>query len=242
MKLVVGLGNPGSQYAGTRHNVGFEVAQRVARQQLAGPFRSQFESLVTDFRCGDEKVLLVMPQTYMNLSGRAVRRFVDYFDIACTDVLVICDDMNLPAGKLRLRGKGSAGGQKGLADILRALGTQDVPRLRIGIGRPPEFMDATAWVLGRFSEEERTALAPALERAAQAVPLWIREGLSHAMNVVNAPDDPAGRRPARSSRRNAQSDSATEADANTTDSPATAEAARKSARSHAERDRPSSAG
>lgn len=194
MKLVVGLGNPGRQYTGTRHNVGFEVIQRLARRHLAGSPRPQFESLVTELHIDGQKILLVMPQTYMNLSGRAVRRFVDYFQLEPADVLVICDDMNLPTGKLRLRGKGSAGGQKGLADILRALGTQDVPRLRVGIGRPPQFMDATAWVLGRFGAEEREQIEPALDRAAEAAELWWRHGLAHAMNVVNAPASPSGGR------------------------------------------------
>ncbi len=115
---------------------------------------------------------------------------MDYFQLEPAGVLVVCDDMNLPLARLRLRGKGSAGGQKGLNDILRALGTQEVPRLRIGIGRPPQFMDATAWVLGKFTAREREQIEPALERAADAVELWCRHGLTHAMNEVNAPETP----------------------------------------------------
>lgn len=187
MKIVVGLGNPGGRYVGTRHNVGFEVLARLAAQYAANPPRSRFDAEVTEIAIGGERTLLAAPQTYMNLSGRCVRQIVDFYKVPISELLVVCDDMNLEVGRLRLRASGSAGGQKGLQDIIERLGTEEFARLRVGIGRPPGRMDGAAYVLQRFSAADQEAMAPALVRAADAVVLWVDEGVQSAMNSVNAP-------------------------------------------------------
>lgn len=186
MKVVVGLGNPGAKYARTRHNVGFEVLSRLAARWGAGTTQSKFEAECTDVRIAGEQVLLAAPQTYMNASGRSVRRIVEFYQLPLENLLVVCDDFHLDLGRLRFRKSGSAGGQKGLADILRHLGTQEVARLRIGIGQPPERMDATGFVLSRFRSDELEAVAQMLDRAADGVETWVREGLAAAMNRFNA--------------------------------------------------------
>lgn len=186
MKLIVGLGNPGRQYAGTRHNVGFDVLQVLARRLNVDRWKSQFEAEIADGRIGDEKVLLVAPTTYMNLSGRAVKSHLGFHKSTAADVLVICDDLNLPSGKLRIRASGTAGGQKGLQNIIDQLGTTQVARMRIGIGRPPAPIDPADYVLGRFSAEERPGIETACVTAADAVELWARKGTEAAMNQFNA--------------------------------------------------------
>jgi PTH1 family peptidyl-tRNA hydrolase len=187
MKLVVGLGNPGTQYEGTRHNVGFDVlGELTLRWQAARP-KNRFEANLVEASLGGEKVLLAAPQTYMNVSGRSVQQIVKFFQIPVADILVVCDDLNLKPGQLRLRGSGSAGGQKGLLSILQVLGTEAVPRLRIGIGRPPEKMDAASFVLSKFRKDELPDIDQAVRKAADGVELWIRSGISAAMNAFNGP-------------------------------------------------------
>ena len=186
MKVVVGLGNPGPKYAGTRHNVGFGVVEYLAAAPACGPFRSKFLAIVAELTDGGEQVLLVKPETFMNLSGRAVRQVVDFYKLPPADVLVVCDDFNLPLGKLRLRAMGSAGGQNGLADILRRLGTEDIPRLRIGIGAPPPGRDAAGYVLGKFTKDDQPVISESLQRAAEAAAAWVESGIQEAMNKFNA--------------------------------------------------------
>jgi len=137
MKIVVGLGNPGGKYDGTRHNVGFEVLRELGRRWGATKPKLRFEAELSEILCGSEKLVLCAPQTYMNLSGRSVQQLVKFYQAPLTDVLTIADDLNLKTGQIRLRASGSAGGQKGLQSILTCLGTDAIPRLRIGIGRPP---------------------------------------------------------------------------------------------------------
>ena len=185
MKLVVGLGNPGSSYEGTRHNVGFEVVTELALRWRADRPKSRFEADLIEWNHQGEKVLLATPQTYMNVSGRSVQQIVKFFQIPLPDVLVICDDLNLKLGQLRLRASGSAGGQKGLLSILTVCGTESVPRLRIGVGRPPEKMDPSAYVLKKFRKEEISVIDTAIRGAAGGVELWMKDGISAAMNVVN---------------------------------------------------------
>jgi len=185
MKLIVGLGNPGRKYDQTRHNVGFEVLALLSRKVGIASPRTQFQGEIVEARLGDHKTLLVAPQTFMNLSGQCVRQVVDFYQVAADDVLVICDDLNLPLGKLRVRGKGSAGGQKGLADVIRHLGTDAVPRLRIGIGQTPPSWDAADYVLSRFSTAERETIDLALVLAADAAALWATQGLAPCMNQFN---------------------------------------------------------
>ncbi|MCA9053822.1 MAG: aminoacyl-tRNA hydrolase [Planctomycetaceae bacterium] len=189
MKLIVGLGNPGRKYEGTRHNLGFEVVQLLLQRFFGGTPRVKFEAELAEISIGDERVLLLAPQTYMNLSGRSVRQAVEFYKLTPGDLLVVSDDLNLPCGQVRLRGSGSAGGQKGLQNIIDQLGTPQFARLRIGIDRPPGGRDAADYVLQRFSRSERDRIDPAIERAARGVELWVREGLNDAMNAVNAPTD-----------------------------------------------------
>lgn len=186
MKLIVGLGNPGRQYAGTRHNVGFDVLQVLSRRLNVDRWKSQFEAEVADGRIGDEKVLLVAPTTYMNLSGRAVKAHLGFHKATAADVLVICDDLNLPSAKLRLRATGTAGGQKGLQNIVDQLGTIQIARLRLGIGRPPAPIDPADYVLGKFSAEERVGIDTACATAADAAEVWVTKGIEAAMNQFNS--------------------------------------------------------
>ena len=187
MKMVVGLGNPGPQYQRTRHNVGWEVLAELARRHGGGSPKVRHDAELVELFLGSEKVLLVAPQTYMNLSGRSVQPLADFYQLPLGDLLVVCDDMNLDLGRLRMRASGSAGGQKGLADILQRLGTEDVPRLRIGIGRPPGRMDPSDYVLSKFRKEESEEIEHAVLAAADGVEGWVREGLTPTMNKVNAP-------------------------------------------------------
>lgn len=185
MKLIVGLGNPGSRYVGTRHNVGFETIAELARRHSASARREKFQAEVAEANIADQKVLLMCPLTFMNLSGQSVQPARDFYKIENEDLLVVCDDFALPVGKLRLRARGSAGGQKGLEDILRRLGTEEVPRLRIGIGPVPSGWDGANFVLGKFSKEESAEIVEQVKRAADAVAVWVREGLAKAMNQYN---------------------------------------------------------
>lgn len=182
MKLVVGLGNSGPRYANTRHNVGFRVVDQLAGSNAASNWQVKFESLAAECNVGSERVLLQKPMTYMNLSGRAVRRAVDFYKLAASDVLVVCDDLDLPVGRLRLRGKGSSGGQKGLKDILQHLGTEEVARLRLGIGKEGE---AVEHVLSSFGPAEKKIIDDAVIEAGRACECWCAQGLEAAMNQYN---------------------------------------------------------
>ena len=185
MKLVVGLGNPGRKYEGTRHNVGFDVIGELVRRASLGPAKSQFDAEVYDGVFASERLVLLCPQTFMNKSGGSVQRARDFYKLENEQVLVVCDDFALPLGKLRLRAQGSAGGQKGLDDTIRCLGTDAVPRLRIGIGPLPEQWDAADFVLGKFSKEERSEAALQTVRAADAAVLWASQGIGPAMAQYN---------------------------------------------------------
>jgi PTH1 family peptidyl-tRNA hydrolase len=193
MKVVVGLGNPGDKYAGTRHNVGFDVVCELAKRWSADRPRRRFEAECQEAMFGSEKVLLVRPQTYMNVSGRSVGPLVTFFQLPLSDLLVVCDDLNLPLGQLRLRGTGSAGGQKGLLSLLQVLGAEAVPRLRLGIDRPPPGQDSADYVLAKFPKTELEIVDDAVRRAANAVELWITNGLEAAMNAANRIDEPQGK-------------------------------------------------
>lgn len=196
MKIVVGLGNPGSKYEGTRHNVGFEVLAELSRRWGAPRPKSRFEASLTDLLCGPEKLLLCAPQTFMNLSGRSVQQVVKFYQTPLEDLIVIGDDLNLKTGQLRLRASGSAGGQKGLQSILTCLSTDAICRVRIGIGRPPGEMDAADYVLGRFRKDEIDVIDGAISRAATAVEVWSAEGIAAAMNKFNGEADSEAGQPA----------------------------------------------
>ncbi|MER3417102.1 MAG: aminoacyl-tRNA hydrolase [Gemmataceae bacterium] len=184
MKMIVGLGNPGRRYRGTRHNLGFAVIEELVQRLGVRKGRHLFEADVAEWSGSRDKVLLVRPLTYMNLSGRSVAPLVRYYQIALADLLVICDDLHLPVGQLRVRRRGSAGGHKGLLSIEQALGSSDYPRLRIGIGSPGT-RDPVAFVLDRFSEEELPVIQGAVARAADAARVWAEEGIEAAMNRFN---------------------------------------------------------
>ena len=177
MKLVAGLGNPGGQYTGTRHNVGFDVIVELVRRWQPGKPQSKFSSEIWEVFADAGKVLLVTPTTYMNRSGEAVQQIARFYQVLPQDVAVICDDINLPFGRIRWRASGSAGGQKGLADIIQRLGTDQIPRLRLGVGRPPGQMDAADFVLSRFRPEEREEAEIMTATAADSVESWIADGV-----------------------------------------------------------------
>jgi PTH1 family peptidyl-tRNA hydrolase len=185
MKLIVGLGNPGRKYEQTRHNVGFQVVAELGRRHGVGAPRTKFQAEVLDAMVGGEKVLLLSPLTYMNRSGSSVQPARDFYQLPNEDLLIICDDINLPLAKLRFRAKGSSGGQKGLEDVLRRLGTEQVARLRVGIGEPPGSWDAADYVLARFNEKERSEVEMAVLRAADAVEDWVADGIEKCMNQYN---------------------------------------------------------
>ncbi len=185
MKIVVGLGNPGRGYAGTRHNVGFAVVDSLAAGPAVSRFQSRFQAEVAEFQEGGEKVLLLKPETFMNLSGRSVRQALDFYHLPPTDLLVVCDDYNLPLGKLRVRAWGTHGGHNGLRDIQGHLGSTEYARLRIGVGAP-EPGEAVDHVLGRFRPSERPVIDEAVARAAQAVLVWVSRGVEACMNEYNA--------------------------------------------------------
>lgn len=185
MKLIVGLGNPGPRYHKTRHNIGFEVVSTFADKHFFPRAKVQFEGMVSEHLLSNEKVMLLEPQTFMNLSGRSVRQCVDFYRLQLADILIVLDDMNLDVGKLRLRPAGSAGGQNGLANIIEHLGGDQFARLRLGIGRPPGRMSATDFVLHRFTDEERIEVDIAIQNSLVGLQRWLDQGLSAAMNLLN---------------------------------------------------------
>jgi peptidyl-tRNA hydrolase, PTH1 family len=189
MKVVVGLGNPGNKYHGTRHNVGFAVIDSLAAAPGVGRFLERFQAEIAEWQVDDQKVLLVKPETFMNLSGRPVRQVVDFYQLPLEDLLVVGDDVNLPLGKLRFRSKGSAGGHNGLRDIQSHLGTNEYSRLRIGVDAPGQE-DMIDHVLSRFKPGERPVIEEAVATAAQAVEVWIREGIQVCMNRYNGKSEP----------------------------------------------------
>lgn len=184
IRLVVGLGNPGAEYAGTRHNVGFEVIERLASRHQIAVRRRMLRAVLGDGLIEGRRVLLARPMTYMNLSGEAVAAIARMHKIAPSEILVIVDDMALPIGRLRLRLKGSSGGHNGLESIQRHLRTEEYPRLRVGVGsaQPGRMVDH---VLGRFRADERAIIEEAIERAADAVEMALRENFEKAMNHYN---------------------------------------------------------
>lgn len=189
MKVIVGLGNPGERYARTRHNVGYDVIDELVRRHFLSKPRIKFEAETWEFDLGTERHWLLKPLTFMNLSGRSVRECLEFFQLPPAQLLVVCDDLNLPLGQLRLRASGSDGGQKGLRNIQQQLGTDAYARLRIGIGRPPGSMAATDFVLARFSKAEMESIEPAIIAAADGVELWSKSGIAAAMNRMNSPAD-----------------------------------------------------
>lgn len=184
--LVVCLGNPGPKYEGTRHNAGFMAADALSKKYGAAVNRLRFKSLTGTCPIGGETVMILKPQTYMNLSGDAVIQAVRFYKIPTDHVMVISDEMALPVGKIRIKTKGSAGGHNGLKSIIEKLGTEDFPRIRLGVGAPPHpDYDVKDWVLSVFRNQDAEDMAAAAEKAAEAVECYISEGAERAMNKYN---------------------------------------------------------
>ncbi len=186
MKLVAGLGNPESRYNGTRHNIGFDAVEGIAASFGCSFTTGKGKYLSAKINHKNESVILVKPMTYMNLSGHAIVAAMNFYKIERSDMLVICDDLNLPSGLLRLRSKGSAGGQNGLKHIIECLGSEEFPRMRIGI-RPREepLNSLSSFVLGKFNEEEKKIMEKVLPVAADAALDFAKNGIEHAMNFYN---------------------------------------------------------
>lgn len=187
MRLVFGLGNPGNKYSGTRHNIGFDVIACLAERFQATSRKSKFQAEYSEVMIGGEKVLLICPLTFMNRSGESVVQFVKFYRPEMEEIVVISDDLNLEPGRMRWKPSGSAGGQNGLKDIIQRLGHQDFPRLRIGIGRPPQKVDVTPWVLGRFFPEQLPDVKASIQRAAESVEAWCSEPIDQVMTKFNGP-------------------------------------------------------
>ena len=195
MKLIVGLGNPGRDYVGTRHNIGYEVVDQLAiRMRWVSSVdefnrlaKTKFEGLSLDGTAPNgEKTLLLMPMTFMNNSGRSVQAAMNFYQLTPSDVMIVLDDIALPCGKIRLRAGGSSGGHNGLKDIEQQLGTNQYPRLRIGIDPPPQFVPQRDYVLGKFSPAQRKLLDDSIPRACEAIEMWMKEGVGKAMSLYNA--------------------------------------------------------
>lgn len=184
--LIVGLGNPGREYAGNRHNIGFQIADRAAAAHQLAFRKVQFQAMIAVGRLRDRRVVIARPQTYMNDSGRAVSALLNFYKIPRNRLLVIFDDLDLPFGTLRLRSDGGAGGHNGMRSIIAQLGNTDYARLRVGLGRPPGRMDPAAFVLQDFSRDEALELPGVIERAVQAIETFVVADINTAMNQFNS--------------------------------------------------------
>lgn len=185
-KIIVGLGNPGRQYGETRHNIGYMVLAELVKRVSFDKPRNQFHAEVWDAKIGEKNVLLLCPTTFMNLSGTAVSEAIRFYKLNPeTDLIVVCDDLDLPLGKLRIRESAGCGGQKGLKDVIAKLGTQKFARIRIGIGRPSSTDQVVDFVLTPFRKDERVEIDLAIQNAADAARLWVERGAQEAMNVFN---------------------------------------------------------
>ena len=188
--LVAGLGNPGSEYADHRHNIGFQVVEALARfHGLTFARQKEIKAHVAEGRIAGRAVFLAKPQTYMNLSGRSVGRLQRMYEIPPEQILIVYDDLDLPLGRLRMRPEGGSGGHKGMRSIIDVLGTQAFPRLRVGVDRPPGRMDPAEYVLRPFDKEQQELVDEILERSVAAIECWLVEGIVAAMDKFNRPAD-----------------------------------------------------
>lgn len=186
MYIIAGLGNPGRQYAGTRHNMGFNVVTRIADDYKMQITIKEHKALCAKGFIGGQKVLLALPQTYMNLSGESIRELVNYYKIDPeTELMVIYDDISMDVGRIRMRAKGSAGGHNGIKNIIAELGTDVFPRLKVGVGEKPKGWDLADYVLGRFSDEENEVMRRMLAKGSDACRDFILYGIQEAMNRYN---------------------------------------------------------
>lgn len=186
MYIIAGLGNPGKNYVGTRHNMGFEVIDTIAAKYNININKEKFKAQFGEGRIGNEKVILVKPQTFMNLSGESIREFVEFYKLDSENLIVIYDDISLPVGKLRIRPKGSAGGHNGMKSIIYQIQSDVFPRIKVGVGAPEnKDYDLADYVLGRFTKEEVETLIPVAVKAASAVETIITAGTEKAMSEYN---------------------------------------------------------
>ena len=185
MYIIVGLGNPGDKYAATRHNIGFDAITRISDDYNIPLDFKKHKALCGKGYIEGKKVILAQPQTYMNLSGESVRELADYYKAAADELVIIYDDISLDVGQLRIRGRGSAGGHNGIKSIIQHLGTQEFPRIKIGVGDKPRGWDLADYVLGRFPNGEEEQVREALREASKAVKIIVSEGLTAAMNKCN---------------------------------------------------------
>jgi len=191
VKLIAGLGNPGTKYRDTRHNVGFEVVDVLARRHGTAFESAPGEALMARVRSVGDGLLILKPLTFMNLSGHAVAELIRYYRIALSDVLVVVDDVNLPLGRLRIRARGSHGGHNGLRSVAGQLGTDEYARLRLGVGRGDGRRDLADHVLARFEADERETIRSAVDRAADAAEMFVTDNIEKVMNSYNRADDTA---------------------------------------------------
>ncbi|WP_070001081.1 aminoacyl-tRNA hydrolase [Cellulosilyticum sp. I15G10I2] len=185
MKLIVGLGNPGMEYAVTRHNIGFQAIDTLAEVYNISVQRNKFKALIGEGTIKGERMILMKPQTYMNLSGEAIRQCMDWNKLTKDDIIVIYDDVSLEVAQLRIRKTGSAGGHNGIKSIINHLGSQDFARIKVGVGQKPPGWDLANYVLGRFTEEEMKAMGPKLKDIVKAVEVMLESGIDQAMNQYN---------------------------------------------------------
>lgn len=198
-RLIVGLGNPGQQYAETRHNIGFAIVDLLAEKHGLKFNKMMNRAIIAIGEIDGEKVVLAKPQTFMNDSGSAVSPIARFYKIALPDLMVIYDELDIPFAQLRMRPFGGNGGHNGMKSIIARLGSQEFPRLRVGIGRPPGKMDPASFVLQPFSAAEREEIAETSERAARGLVIWLKSGIDRAMNFINT--SPASRAEAAPPRR-----------------------------------------
>lgn len=185
ISLVAGLGNPGRKYEKTRHNIGFDVLDELIGRFQGVSIQQKFEGRFAKINHENKSLVILWPETFMNNSGRSVAAAAKFFKVALDRTLVVCDDLSLPPGRLRLKPKGSSGGQKGLQNTIEQLSSQDIPRLRVGIGATPINWDTADYVLAKFDKSERGIVDVAIARAADAVLCWLSQGMPAAMNTFN---------------------------------------------------------
>lgn len=185
MYLIAGLGNPGSQYAATRHNIGFDIITHISDEFHIPMDFKKHRALCGKGYIEGRKVILAQPQTFMNLSGESIRELIDYYKIGLDELIIIYDDISLDPGRLRIRKKGSAGGHNGIKSIIQQLGTQEFPRIKVGVGDKPKNWDLADYVLSRFSKQENEVIREALSEASRAVRVMVTDGIDKAMNEFN---------------------------------------------------------
>lgn len=185
MYLIIGLGNPESEYSKTRHNMGFNAVNEIAKQYNLEINKNKFQGLCENAMIEGEKVILIKPQTYMNLSGNCIKEFVDFYKVENEEIIVIYDDMDFEPGQIKIRKKGNAGGHNGLKSIIQMIGTDEFPRIRIGIGRPEHSGDEINYVIGAIPEEEIPKLEEGIKKAKDAVIEILKNGIDSAMNKFN---------------------------------------------------------